>query len=221
MLRVASLFLVTIAAGMMPASATPSTLSADEAREIAKDTYIYAYPLVLMDATRQQLTNFETPPGTPGQGPANQFINLREFPDPNFKTVIRPNADTLYSSAWLDLKAEPVVLSVPATDRYFMLPMLSMWSDVFAVPGTRTTGPNSTRTFLVTGPGWNGQVPSGMEEIKSPTRYVWFIGRTQTNGKADYENVWKIQDGYKLTLLSGWGKADYSRPKGRLTRRSI
>ena len=164
--------------------------------------------------TRQQLTNFETPPGTPGQGPANQFINLREFPDPKFKIVIRPNADTLYSSAWLDLKAEPVVLSVPATDRYFMLPMLSMWSDVFAVPGTRTTGPSSARTFLVTGPGWNGEIPASMEVIKSPTRYVWFIGRTQTNGKADYENVWKIQDGYKLTLLSGWGKADYTPPKG-------
>ena len=74
MLRVASLFLVTIAAGIMPASATPATLSTDGAREIAKDTYIYAYPLVLMDVTRQQLTNFETPPGTPGQGPANQFI---------------------------------------------------------------------------------------------------------------------------------------------------
>ena len=84
-----------------------------------------------------------------------------------------------------------------------MLPMLSMWSDVFAVPGTATTGPGRARTFLVTGPGWNGS-PSDMELIKSPTRYVWFIGRTQTNGKADYDNVHKIQDGYKLTLLSGW-----------------
>ena len=209
---VSALLIATV--GILPAKAEAGTLSKDEAQEIAKDTYIYAYPLVLMDVTRQQLTNFETPPGTPGQGPANQFINLREFPDPNFKTVIRPNADTLYSSAWLDLKAEPVVLTVPATDRYFMLPMLSMWSDVFAVPGTRTTGPDSARTFLVTGPGWNGEVPSGMEIIKTPTRYVWFMGRTQTNGKADYENVWKIQDGYKLTLLSGWGKADYAPPKG-------
>jgi hypothetical protein len=104
---------------------------------MAREAYIYAYPLVLMDVTRKQLTNFVTPPGTPGQGPANQFINLREFSDPKFKIVIRPNADTLYSSAWLDLKTEPVVLSVPATDHYFMLPMLSMCSDVFAVPGTR------------------------------------------------------------------------------------
>ncbi|MGB8743592.1 MAG: DUF1254 domain-containing protein [Xanthobacteraceae bacterium] len=190
------------------------TVSEQDALEIARDAFIYGYPLVLMDVTRQQLTNFATPPGTPGQGPANQFIHLREFPDPKFKIVIRPNADTLYSSAWLDLKAEPVVLSVPDTDRFFMLPMLSMWSDVFAVPGTRTTGPGRARTFLVTGPGWNGSVPSDMELIKSPTRYVWFIGRTQTNGKADYDNVHKIQDGYKLTLLSGWGKADYTPPRG-------
>jgi len=197
-----------------PARAQQASVTEDVAYEIAREAYIYAYPLVLMDVTRQQLTNFEVPPGTPGQGPPNQFIHIREFPDPKFKMVIRPNADTLYSSAWLDLKAEPVVLSVPATDRYFMLPMLSMWSDVFAVPGTRTTGPNNARTFLVVGPGWSGRTPAGMEMIKSPTRYVWFIGRTQTNGKADYDNVRKIQDAYKLTLLSGWGKADYAPPKG-------
>ena len=134
MSRFFSMLLLIAAAGIIPANAEPGTLAPDEAQEIGKDTYVYAYPLVLMDATRKQLTNFETPPGTPGQGPANQFINLREFPDPKFKIVIRPNADTLYSSAWLDLKAEPVVLSVPATDRYFMLPMLSMWSDVLSVP---------------------------------------------------------------------------------------
>lgn len=202
--------------GIVAQTSTPQaqTVSEQEAYDIAREAYIYAYPLVLMDLTRQQLTNFAEPPGTPGQGPANRFIHIREFPDPKFKIVVRPNADTLYSSAWLDLKAEPVVLSVPATDRYFMLPMLSMWSDVFAVPGTRTTGPNNARTFLVVGPGWSGNVPAGMEVIKSPTRYVWFIGRTQTNGKADYDNVRKIQDGYKLTLLSGWGKTGYVAPKG-------
>jgi hypothetical protein len=138
-----------------------------------------------MDVTRQQLTNYAEPNET-GQGPPNRFINLRTFPDPKIRIVVRPNADALHSSAWLDLKAEPIVLSVPVTDHYFMLPMLSMWTDVFAVPGTRTTGPNSARMFLVTGPGWTGNVPAEMEVIKSPTRYVWFIGRTQTNGKADY-----------------------------------
>ena len=172
--------------------ATAAEISEKDAYDIARDAYIYAYPLVLMDVTRQQLTNFADPPGIPGAGPPNRFIHLREFPDPKFKTVIRANVDTLYSSAWLDLKAEPVVLSVPAVERFFMLPMLSMWSDVFAVPGTRTTGPDIARTFLVTGPGWHGEIPEGMEQIKSPTRYVWFIGRTQTNGPSDYDAVHKI-----------------------------
>jgi hypothetical protein len=196
------------------AQAQAQAISPDEATDIVREGYIYGYPLVLMDATRRQLTNYAEPTGKAVQGPPNQFIHLREFPDPKFKVVIRPNADTLYSSAWLDLKAEPVVLSVPAADRYFMLPMLSMWSDVFAVPGTRTTGRNTARTFLVVGPAWSGTVPSGMEVIKSPTRYVWIVGRTQTNGKADYGNVHKLQDGYKLTLLSGWGKVGYAPPKG-------
>ena len=178
---------------------TAGSATSDDAVDMVREAYIYGYPLVLMDFTREQLTNFAEPPGVPGHGPPNQFIHLREFPDPKFKVVIRPNADTLYSSAWLDLKAEPVVLSVPAVDRFFMLPMLSMWTDVFAVPGTRTTGRNSARTFLVTGPGWSGNVPSGMELIKSPTRYVWFISRTQTNGKADYDNVHKIQDEYNIS----------------------
>jgi hypothetical protein len=209
-----SILLTLLVALAGPAPASAQGISEQEAQEIAREAYIYAYPMVLMDVTRQQLSNYAEPSANiPGAGPPNQFIHIRQFPDPKLKIVIRPNVDTLYSPAWLDLKAEPVVLSVPATDRYFMLPMLSMWTDVFAVPGTRTTGANSARLFLVTGPGWSGTVPAGMEVIKSPTRYVWFIGRTQTNGRADYANVHKIQDGYKLTPLSGWGKADYAPPK--------
>jgi hypothetical protein len=216
MRKIASRFIPCAFAALVftGSNALAQAISADEAQEIARDAYIYGYPLVLMNVTRQQLTNYAEPTGTAGQGPPNQFIHLREFPDPKFKVVIRPNADTLYSSAWLDLNAEPVVLSVPASDRFFMLPMLSMWSDVFAVPGTRTTGRNSTRTFLVVGPAWGENVPPGMEIIKSPTRYVWFIGRTQTNGKSDYDAVHKLQDSYKLTLLSGWDRLGYTPPKG-------
>lgn len=190
-------------------SAAPSPISEKEANDIALKAYLYAYPLIVCDVTRQQLTNYAEPPGIPGAGPPNRFIHLKEFPDPKFKIVIRPNVDTLYSNAWLDLAAEPMVLSVPATDRYFMLPMLSLWTDVFAVPGTRTTGRNTARNFAVVGPTFSGEVPAELEVIKSPTRYVWIIGRTQTNGKADYENVYKIQEGYKLVPLSAWGKTNY------------
>lgn len=187
-----------------------------EADSIAKDAYVYAYPLILTHLTLQKLSNFAEPKEGDAFGPPNQFHHARVFPNPDDKIVIRENVDTLYSAAVLDLKAEPMVLSVPKTDRYFMLPMLSLWTDVFAVPGTRTTGKNTARDFLVVGPKWNGEVPSGLEMIKSPTRYVWIIGRTQTNGAADYANVHKIQDSYKLMPLSAWGKSDYVPSKGKV-----
>jgi len=109
-----------------------------------------------------------------------------------------------------------MVLSVPAADRYFMLPMLSLWTDVFAVPGTRTTGRNTARDFLMIGPQWHGDVPADLEVIRSPTRYVWIIGRTQTNGAADYANVHKVQDSMGLLPLSAWGKGTYVPPKGKV-----
>lgn len=188
-------------------------ITEQQAYEIAKDAYVYAYPLVLEYVTKIQGTNYAEPTGIPAQSPFNQFGHARAFPPADFKAVVRPNADTLYSVANLDLGREPVVLSVPATDRFFLLPMLSLWTDVFAAPGTRTTGRNTARDFLVVGPRWQGTAPSGLEIIRSPTRFVAIGGRTQTNGPDDYANVHRIQAGYKLTPLSAWGKGDYVPPK--------
>jgi hypothetical protein len=189
-------------------------VSDQEAYEIAKDAYVFAYPAILEDMTMRQAQNYAEPTGIVTQSPFNQFTHAREFTPVDLKAVVRPNQDTLYSSAGLDLRAEPIVLSVPATDRYFMLPLLSLWSDVFAVPGTRTTGRNVARDFLLVSPTWQGAAPAGLEIIRSPTRYVFVIGRTQTNGTADYEAVHKIQAGFKLTPLSAWGKGAYVPPKG-------
>jgi hypothetical protein len=211
-IRIAALAFLLVLGPIPPTSA--ESITEQEAYEIAKDACIYAYPLVLQDLTNQQVTNVAEPKFP--NAPLNQFSHAQTFPPADMKIVVRPNADTLYSPANLDLGSEPIVLSIPATDRYFMLPMLSMWTDVFAVPGTRTTGRNRAVDFLVVGPKWQGEVPEGLELIRSPTRYVFIIGRTQTNGPADYDAVHKIQAQYKLTPLSAWGKGDYTPPKGKV-----
>src|ERR1700728_2182047 len=187
------------AAGPVPA------LKADEAHAIGVDAYIYFYPLILMDLTRKQSTNILMPEF--GKGPMNMFVNAPMYPPADFKGVVRSNFDTLYSIAWLDLTKEPLVISAPDTaGRYYLLPMLDMWTDVFASPGSRTTGTQAAN-FLVTPPGWSGTVPDGFAHIAAPTSYVWIIGRTRTDGPADYDAVRKIQAGYKVTPQSGWGKA--------------
>jgi hypothetical protein len=186
--------------------------SPEELARIAQELYVYAYPLVLMDATRRVTTNTERPQGV--RAPVNMFAHLSEFPDASFTEVVRPNADTLYSSLWLDVTSEPLVIRVPDSwGRYYLLPLLDMWTDVFAAPGARTTGTDE-QAHAVTGPGWHGRLPAGVEEIRSPTGMAWLIGRTQTNGPADYDSVHKFQAGLTATPLSQWG-AGGEAPPGR------
>ncbi len=188
---------------MAQSASTPITEA--EAHAIAVDAYIYFYPLLSMDISRKTFTNVE--PGKEfGKGPMNMFTNVPEYPPADFKGVVRSNFDTLYSIAWLDMTKEPAVITAPDTNgRYYLLPMLDMWTDAFASPGWRTTG-TQAGNFLVTPPGWNGTVPAGMSRISAPTPYVWVIGRTKTDGPPDYDAVHKIQAGYKVTMLSDWGK---------------
>src|SRR5215468_7952627 len=205
--------LLALALAPIPkAQAAPVT--EEEARAIGVDAYLYFYPLITMDLTRLQLTNVEPGKGGGLGGPMNTFVNIPTYPPADMKTVVRPNFDTLYSSAWLDLTNEPMIVSVPDTGgRYYLLPMLDMWTDVFASPGWRTTG-TGAGNFLVTPPGWTGAVPADFTQIKAPTPYVWIIGRTKTDGPADYDAVHKIQAGYKATPLSQWGLSLTPRPGG-------
>ena len=188
---------------------TPAQLQAD-----AVDAYVYGYPLVLMNATRQRLTNVPKPIPL-GMAPANQFGNTQSFPDETVTAVVSPNADTLYSQVWLDLSQGPEVLSVgDMGGRYFLLPMMDAWTNVFASPGTRTTG-DGPQTYLISGPGWAGDVPAGMKQIKSPTAMVWLLGRIQTNGKADFKAVQALQQNLKIRPLSAEGNASYVPAPGK------
>jgi hypothetical protein len=205
-LTTAALSLVFVLAPLLTNTAqAQQSATEQEAYAIGVDAYLYFYSLVTMDITRKQSVNVE--PGKEfGKGPMNMFVSVPEYPPANLKVVVRINFDTLYSIAWLDLTKEPLVVSAPDTHgRYYLLPMLDMWTDVFASPGWRTTGAEAAN-FLVTPPGWTGTVPEGFSHIPAPTPYVWIIGRTKTDGPADYAAVHEIQAGYKVTPLSQWGK---------------
>jgi hypothetical protein len=187
-------------------SPMPATgLRDEEAQSIAREAYIYFYPLVLMDVSRKRFTNIESNKMF-GRGPMNTFSHARTFPPATFQGATHVNFDTLYSVGWLDLTEEPVVISVPDTQgRYYLLQLLDMWTDSFAGVGKRTTG-TGAGNFVAVGPGWQGDLPQGVQRIDAPTPFVWVIGRTRTDGPEDYDAVHKVQDGYKMTLLSQWGK---------------
>jgi hypothetical protein len=192
------------------------TVTEQEAYAIGVDAYLYFYPIVSMDITRKQCANIE-PDKEFGRGPMNMFVNIPSYPPADLRIVVRPNFDTLYSSAWLDLTGEPMVVSAPDTNgRYYLLPMLDMWTDVFASPGWRTTG-TEAGNFVVVPPRWRPdlmdrlidefKLPEDTQRIDAPTPYVWIIGRTKTDGPSDYDAVHKIQASYTITPLSRWGKA--------------
>ena len=173
------------------------------------NAYIYGFPLVLTNTTKDVLT--DTPTLTEYKAPINQFLNKKTFPDPSFTEVVSPNADTLYSQAWLDVSKEPIILTVPEMgDRYYLFPMLDEWTNVFFFPGTRTTGHNKGN-FAIAGSSWKGTLPNGVQLIKAPTDIVWIIGRIQTNGPSDYPAVNALQKQFTLTPLSAWGK-NYTPP---------
>lgn len=170
-----------------------------DTRALAAEAYLYLYPLVTMEVTRQHLTLSRG--SGPGQGPANRFSHLRRFPDASFRAVVRPNFDTLYSSAWVDLRQGPVLVDLPDTDgRYYMLPMLDMWTDVFANPGARTTGTGPQRYLLTADDDTPDQ--EGAVTLHAPTPLVWIIGRIEA-GPDDQATVNALQDGLSITPLGG------------------
>lgn len=187
---------------------------AEEALRLASEAYIYGYPLVTMDVTRKQFTNVAAPDAA--HAPMGQLLKLRSYPAVDNHTVTAPNADTLYTTAWMDLSREPYILSVPDMgDRYYLLPMLDGWTNVFQVPGKRTTG-DKAQKYAITGPGWSGTLPEGVTEYKAPTNMVWLLGRIYCTGTPDdYKAVHSLQDKFSLVPLSSYGKP-YTPPAGQV-----
>ena len=159
--------------------------------DIAERAYIYAYPLVLLEATR-------------GAQSVNQFTHVPQFPRPDIRQIVRPNADTLYSTAWLDLAKEPILIHVPDSGgRFYLLQFMDAWTETFADPGKRTTG-TTEAWFAVVGPNWKGTLPEHVTRLDAPTNIGWLLGRTQTNGASDYDNVHAFQKGMRMMPLSAY-----------------
>lgn len=185
-----------------------------EAADIGVEAYIYGYPLVTMEMTRRIMTNVEKPEAT--RAPMGNLLRARTYPNSSYRDVTAPNADTLYTTAWLDVGKEPWVLTLPdAQGRYYLMPMLDGWTDVFQVPGKRTSG-TGPQKYAITGPGWKGTLPAGLIEYKSPTAMVWLLGRIYCTGTPeDYAAVHKMQDEVSIVPLSAYGKP-YTPPAGKV-----
>lgn len=194
------------ATGKPDANAKPTLKPSD----VYSKAYIFSYPLVLFDATKKLVTHTTEPNPALMRAPINQFVHAKEIPAAELE-IPDCTLDTLYSSAFLDLTKEPIILSLPSSDRFYLMQLLDAWTEVFHSAGTRTYN-NQAANIALVGPQWKGSLPSNVQEVKSPTNYVWIIGRTEVKGEQDYDKVHEQQNNYKLIPLSAWGK-DYSPPK--------
>jgi hypothetical protein len=179
-------------------------LTVSEARAIAKEAYVYGFPIV--DSYRIQHAYFVDSQNPEFKAPWNQIRNIPRVFTPDDKAIQSPNSDTPYSFAGLDLRAEPVVLTVPAIDkkRYFSVQLIDAYTHNFDYLGSRATG-NDGGSFVIAGPGWNGPTPKGAKKvIRSETQFVMAGYRTQLFNPADLDNVKKIQSGYKVQTLSAF-----------------
>src|SRR5208283_5482931 len=165
----------------------------EEAVSTAVDAYLYGYPLITFDVARLQQTNVHVPDAE--HAPMGQMIKMRSYPAVDNHCCAAPNADTLYTMVWLDVSSEPWVLGIPDMgNRYYIVPLVDGYSEVFKVASPPTTG-SKAQTYAITGPGWSGTLPRDVVEVKSPTGMVWVLGRIYCTGSPeDYNAVHALQD---------------------------
>ena len=174
--------------------------------ETVEDAYVYAFPLVLMDATEISATNTEE--AVTGKAPVNQFIHSVALANAQFRNVVTPNVDTIYSQVWYDLSEEPMVYELPETDRFCKVQLLDAWTNTAAVL-------DQAGAYAITLSTWEGELPKGVTRIDVPTSMAWSITRTILSGEEDLPNVRAIQEKMKLMPLSNYISGDtYEPPKG-------
>ena len=178
----------------------------DAVWELVSDAYIYAFPLVLTDATKTMSTN--TDGSVTGRAPINQINHAKKLADASFRTVVTPNVDTLYSQAWLDIGAEPMVYVLPEADRFCNVQLLDAWTNTAAVL-------DKAGAYAIALPSWEGELPEGVTRVDVPTATVWTIARIVLSGNEDLPNVYAIQEQVRLLPLSAYLKGgDYTAPAG-------
>jgi len=189
-------------------------ISTDDYMNTVVDAYLYGYPLLLMNYTNELGTNTITPHPTLPRAPINQLGHYRKFPDHTSTGVVKPNVDTYYSIAWFDLREGPQVLHMPATERYYLLCLYDAFTNVFANPGTRTTGSDQI-DLLIMGPNHTNVDTTGFTVLRSPTDMAWLIGRIETYNDHDGSTVVRqIQDQMSLIPFASVGDSSYSAPQG-------
>lgn len=182
-----------------------ATLRQGLAYLVGEEEYVYGFPLVMMDVTREVLTATST--SGEYSAPINQFGRIRSYVDPDFKNVVRISVNSLWSHGFLDLDQEPMVVTVPDPgERYMVVQALDMWTDDFASAGTRTPATKSG-DFLVAGPRWNGAPPPGIKAVwRCDTRYAWVLVQMSAGSPSDFPAIHALQDQLKITPLSAYGK---------------
>jgi hypothetical protein len=201
---VLALSIPTQAADVTPADSSAGAVTKEEARAIAKQAYIYGFPLV--DNYRIQYGYFVDTKNPEFKATWNQIKNTPRVYTPDDKAIQTPNSDTPYSFVGMDLRAEPIVLTVPPIEkeRYFSIQLIDAYTFNFDYIGSRSTG-NEGGNYLVVGPNWKGETPKGVRKVfRSETEFVFAVYRTQLFKPDDLENVKKIQAGYKAQTLSAF-----------------
>lgn len=184
----------------------PDTPDTETVWEMVSEAYIYAFPLVLTDATKTLSTNTD---GTmTGRAPINQFNHAKKLADASFRTVVTPNVDTVYSQAWLDISTEPMVYVLPETDRFCNVQLLDAWTNTAAVL-------DKAGAYAIALPGWEGELPDGVTRVDVPTATMWSITRTVLSGNEDLPDVYAIQEQMQLLPLSAYVQGgEYAAPQG-------